>query len=467
MAKQPQLDKNGFRKFGMLDKVSYAAGDFGCNMSFALAGTYFTLFWTQYMKIDSLVFAGLLIVLKVWDAINDPLIGSMMDSSTKQYKLGKFKHFIAIGAVGLMVAAALCFLPVQGAPMIAKYIICMLGYVAWDACYTVVNVPYGSMLSVISADAGDRAQLGAWRTLGSLAASLPTGMILPVLLYDENNDIMGGRLFIAALVMGVIGLIAFRFMIKTTVERVQIAPKTEESPKFNFFESIKDFMHNRAALGATIFPLGMLLGTAGAATATQVMFQAYFKNAQISGAMGLITLIPMILFIPFTRKITEKWGKKEGASFGLIFSMIACALMLIIPIPANGTGIAIYMLLQLMNGLGQGVAMCVGNAMMADAIDYHEWKTGKREDGMTYALHSFFRKLVQGIGPSICLVLMVMLGYDEALGAAQPDAVAANMRYLVAGIYFVGSIIMFVGTKFIYNLDKKTLEQMQKELGRG
>ena len=54
MAKQPQLDKNGFRKFGMLDKVSYAAGDFGCNMSFALAGTYFTLFWTQYMKIDSL-----------------------------------------------------------------------------------------------------------------------------------------------------------------------------------------------------------------------------------------------------------------------------------------------------------------------------------------------------------------------------------------------------------------------------
>ena len=132
MAKQPQLDKTGFRKFGMLDKISYAAGDFGCNMSFALAGTYFTLFWTQYMKIDSLVFAALLIVLKVWDAINDPLIGSLMDSSTKQYKLGKFKHFISIGSVGLMIAAALCFLPIQGAPMIAKYIVCMLGYVAWD-----------------------------------------------------------------------------------------------------------------------------------------------------------------------------------------------------------------------------------------------------------------------------------------------------------------------------------------------
>ena len=467
MTKEKKLDQNGFRKFGMLDKISYAAGDFGCNMSFALAGTYFTLFWTQYMKIDSLVFAGLLIVLKVWDAINDPLIGSMMDGSTKQYKLGKFKHFISMGSVGLTLAAALCFLPIQGAPMIAKYIICLLGYMAWDACYTIVNVPYGSMLSVISSDAGDRAQLGAWRTLGSLAASLPTGMILPIFLYDENNDIMGGRLFIAALIMGVIGLIAFQFMIRTTEERVQIPPKSEDAPKFNFIESIKDFIHNRPALGATIFPVGMILGNVGAATATQVMFQSYFKNPQISGVMGLITLIPMILFIPFTRKITEKWGKKEGAAFGLIFSVIACVLMIVIPIPANGIGIAIYMLLQLMNGLGMGVSMCVGNAMMADAIDYNEWKNGKREEGMTYALHSFFRKLAQGVGPSICLVLMVMVGYDEALGAAQPENVALAIRYLVAGIYLIGSIIMYVGVKYIYNLDKETLEQMQKELVRG
>ena len=66
MARKPvQLDEKGYRKFGLLDKVSYAAGDFGCNMSFALAGTWFTLFWTQYMKIDSLFFAGLLIALKV------------------------------------------------------------------------------------------------------------------------------------------------------------------------------------------------------------------------------------------------------------------------------------------------------------------------------------------------------------------------------------------------------------------
>ena len=92
------LDQNGFRRFGMLDKLSYAAGDAGCNCSFALAGTWFTLFWTQFMKIDSLAFAALLIVFKVWDAINDTLIGSIMDSSKKQYKRGKitFKRKINI-----------------------------------------------------------------------------------------------------------------------------------------------------------------------------------------------------------------------------------------------------------------------------------------------------------------------------------------------------------------------------------
>lgn len=466
MGKNVKLDEKGYRKFGMLDKVSYAAGDFGCNMSFALAGTYFTLFWTQYMKLDSILFAGMLVVLKVWDAINDPLIGTYMDASRKQYKLGKFKHFIRVGSFGLAIAACLCFLPVPNASEIVKIILCMLGYVAWDAMYTIVNVPYGSMLSVITAEPGERAQLGAWRTLGSLLASLPMGIILPIVLYDENENILGERLFVTALILGVVGLAAFQFMIRTSVERVEVAPRTEDAPKFNFVVSMKDFFKNRAAMGATVQPVAMFLGTYGAATASTVMFQAYFENTAISGLMTIITMLPMLFFIPFTKKLTEKYGKKEASAFGLIFSIIACALLCVVPIPANGTGVAIYMLLQLLNGLGMGVAMCMGNAMMADAIDYNEWKTGKREEGITYSLHSFFRKVAQGIGPSIGLVLMVMLGYDEQLGSAQPFEVALNMRYLVAALYLVSAILMYVGIKYVYNLDKKTLEQMNKELGR-
>ena len=138
--------------------------------------------------------------------------------------------------------------------------------------------------------------------------------------------------------------------------------------------------------------------------------------------------------------------------------------MLVVPFTPDMKGVLVYVLLHVLYGFGMGVGLCVGNAMMADAIDYNQWKFGKREEGMTYAIHSFFRKLAQGVGPSLGLVLMVVLGYDADLGAAQPDGVPLKIRYLVAAMYLVSSILMYVGTKFVYNLDKDTLEQMNTEL---
>ena len=461
--KVKELDANGYRKFGLLDKLSYAAGDAGCNCSFALAGTWFTLFWTQYMEIDSLAFAALLIVFKIWDAINDTLIGSIMDSSKKQYKRGKFLSYIAFGSILLAVSACLCFLPIKGADMWVKVLVCTLGYVAWDAAYTIVNVPYGSMLSVITNEPGERAQLGAWRVLGSFVASLPIGILLPMFLYDDNQNVKGELLFPIAVILGIVALIMFWFMIKTTEIRVKTDVKVSEQ-KFNFFESVKAFMRNRAALGATLQPVAMFLGTYGAATAVAVMFQSYFGNAQISGLLTIISYLPMFFFMPFTKKITLKYGKKEASAAGLIISVIACALMVIVPMSPDMNGILVYVGLQLLNGVGMAIGMCVGNAMMADAIDYNEWKFGKREEGIIYAIHSFFRKLAQGLGPSLGLVFMVMLGYNESLGAEQPFEVAARIRYLVGALYLFSAILMYVSTKFVYNLDKDTLSQMNDEL---
>ena len=453
------------RKFGLLDKFSYAAGDFGCNMSFSLAGTYFTLFYTQFMGIDSLTFAAILLVLKVWDAINDPLIGGFVDSVRRPFRFGKFRTFILYGGIGLMISAALCFLPVPNAPYIVKVILCFLGYMAWDACYTLVNVPYGSMLSVISADPGDRAQLSAWRSLGAIAANLPIAIVLPMLLYDANNDLVGQNLFFTALGLGVIGVVCFLFTVFGTVERVQITPPPDaEKKKFNFFKAILNFLRNRAAMGATLPVVAQQFASVGAGTAMAVMFQSYFQNTALSGLMTLLTYIPMFLFMPFLRKITTRWGQKEASSKGLLISIVFTLLMIVLPIPANGTGILMFVILSLGNGLGMGIYSCLGNAMMANAIDYNEWKNGVRDEGTTYALHSFFRKGIQGIAPSIGLVLMVMLGYDEALGAAQPFEVALNIRYLVAGMYFVSAVLTWACVTFVYNLDKDTLAQMEKEL---
>ena len=140
--------------------------------------------------------------------------------------------------------------------------------------------------------------------------------------------------------------------------------------------------------------------------------------------------------------------------------------MFIFPALPNKTiGLVIYMIGLVLFGLGMGVYSCVSWAMMGDAIDYNEWKFGAREEGTVYSLHSFFRKLAQGVGPSIVLLIMGALGYVEKLGTGGQSAQTShNMCWLVAGLYLFSAVMQFVGIAIIYNLDKKTLEKMNSEL---
>ncbi len=476
MKKQPQLDANGKRKFGIRDSVAYAAGDLGCNMSFALKGTM-ALFWTQVMGMG-LWYSLLLVIVQIWDAINDPLIGSVIDADRRKYKRNKFLAYIWFGSIGLIVGGALCFLPFPQAPVWAKFIIFIAGYVIWDAFYTIANVPYGSLLSIISNDPADRASLSAWRSIGSIAGNMLPMVILPFIMYNSDGSLNGMKVFLAALIMGVLGFFCFQFMIRNTEIRVDIdLPVSEERQKFNVFKAMGNFMKNRPAVGATLAAMGMFIGMQGATTAVSVVFQIYFKNPQISGVVQLFAMIPIAFFTPLARKMVTKYGKKELSVVGSICSIIG-GLGLFIITPNNTTlDLIIYVLCQLVYSLGLGIYSTVSWAMMGDAIDYNEWKTGNREEGVVYSLHSFFRKLAQGIGPAVALVIMTALGYvnntvDPATGAESIDVtllswdVAVNLRVLVAAMFLVAALMQFIGLALVYNLDKKTLAKMNKELGR-
>ena len=109
------------------------------------------------MGIDTIVMAGLTLITQVWDAINDPLLGAMVDADRRKYSRNKFLAYIWFGSIGLTVAGALCFIPLPGLPAMAKNLVYIAGYVIWDAFYTIANVPYGSMLSLITTDPAERA----------------------------------------------------------------------------------------------------------------------------------------------------------------------------------------------------------------------------------------------------------------------------------------------------------------------
>jgi len=452
--------------FGMRDCLAYAAGDFGCNMSFALKGTM-AIFWTQFMRMDSILYAGLLVLVQIWDAINDPLIGTIVDNDKRtKYKRGKFLAYIWLGSIGLLVAGAACFIPwVKDATSVIKGIVFVAGYILWDAFYTIANVPYGSLLSLISDKPADRASLSAWRSVGSMVGNMVPMILLPMLIYDENNNIKGEVVFLVALIMGVLGFISFQFMIRNTKIRVnENVQCNEDAPKFNLGRALKNFAKNRPAIGATVAAMGMFIGMQGATTAVTVMFQSYFKNVALSGIVSMFAMIPIVAFTPLARKLVVKYGKKELATFGAVCSMFACFLMLVLRISPNGTGMIVYIVCQLINSLGTGVYSTVSWSMMGDAIDYNEWKNGTKEEGTVYSLHSFFRKLAQGLGPSLVVLIMGALGYDGALEANQPFHVAENMKWLVASLYTFSAVVMFVSIAFIYNLNKKKVAEMTADL---
>ena len=463
--KEAKLDSKGYRLFGMRDKLAYAAGDLGCNMSFALKSSIMAIFWTQFMALGEELYATLLIVVQVWDAINDPLLGSLFDADKRKYKQGKFKTYIFIGALGLLFSGLFFFLPLPNAPLAMRCIMFVLGYVLWDAFYTVANVPYGSMMSVITTDGSERAQLSTWRSIGSMVGNIVPMVLLPIICYDASNNLKGEVVFIAATIMGVIGLVCFIFMLKKTTIRVEENSVTisEKKQKFNVFKAMGNFMRNRAAVGATLAAMAMFIGMQGSQTETTVLFQAYFGNAQISGIIMLISYLPMFLFMPFIKKIVDKYGKKEACAVGSAVSVFG-ALLLFLPLGNGGAGLVGYIVAQVFFGLGLGFYTCVSWALMADAIDYNEWKNNTKEEGTVYSLHSFFRKLAQGAGPSLVIVIMGLLGYDGKLGANQPFEVAENMKWLVAALYTFSAVVMFISIAFIYNLNKKKVAEMTAEL---
>ena len=240
-----------------------------------------------------------------------------------------------------------------------------------------------------------------------------------------------------------------------------------QSEKVNLIKSFGVFVKNRPAVGCTIAAMGMFLGMQSATTANTIMFATHFGQASLSGLVMMVGFLPMFIFMPFATKLVKKHGKKEVASIGSIAGLVGGAILLTFPLCPKDIQLIVYMCGLVFFGLGMGFYNCVSWAMMGDAIDYQEWKFGKREESVVYALHSFFRKLAQGVGPAAVIAIMgtSLIGYESALGTiGQSAATAKNMCWLVALLYTFSAVCQFVGVALIYNIDKKTLAQMTEEL---
>lgn len=457
------------RPFGIRDRVGYLMGDFGCGMSFQLISAYMMLFFTQYIGISLVHYGFIILFTKIWDAINDPVIGALADKFTPKSG-SKFRPWIFWGSFPLALGACVLFLDTSAWPYWSRIAVCIIGYLIWDIAYTVVNVPYGSMNATITADPVERSQLSTWRSFGAMVAALPMAIIIPQIVYKkevvdgvEKSILQGQNLFLAALIMGVLALISFQLLCRLCTERITVEDR-KDAPKFSYWQALKGFFTNRAMLAVALATLAQVVFFMSAQSTGALVYQMYFGDGGLS-SFGVISMIlPMLICAPLVKPLVKRYGKKALCSWPLLLSAAAYAIILILP----NISPVLYISLTVLASLGAGFYSMVGWALVSDCIDSIEYETGRREEGSIYATYSMVRKLGQGIGQSLIpfIIALAIPGLEMNDAATWSASYGLTMKNLAALLPLVGAIITFACFKWIYNLDNKKMEEIEKGLGR-
>lgn len=459
------MGKNQIRPFGWQDKLGYAMGDMGCGFSFQLVSTFMQLFYLQYIGIKATDYAIIILISKAFDAINDVVIGNLVDT-TRLGKNSKSKYmpWIIAGGLILVIFNVMLFAPITSLPYAGKYAWCLIAYCLWSIAYTMVNVPYGSLHSVITSDPQERVSLSTFRSVGAALPAIVIMIVLPGIVYDKSvnaqgievETLKGATLLPVALVMSIVAFATLWGTTKLVKERVQREDDGQNTAGVKaFFSAFKSFFTNRAMVGATIASVASVALFNSTMALNNMVFQYFFQDTGKVGIAMVGSYAPMIVFMALLGKLTSKFGKKNVIVTCMLIGTLSGLVSLFVPISADSTGMLLYIICLMGLNVGNAVFQISVWAIVADCIEVSYRKTGKSEEGSLYALYSFFRKLAQGIGQAVVSMGLVAIGFVEGENAVQ----VANFGDKVKNLYFIvlaaGSLIAFLSMAFIYNIGKK------------
>ena len=467
MSKAPQ---NAVRPFGWQDKLGYSMGDMGCNFSFQLVSTFMQLFYLQYIGIESGHYATIILISKAFDAVNDIVIGNLVDTK-KIGKKSKYMPWIILGAVTLVIFNVMLFAPVKNFPYAGKYAWCLVSYCLWSIAYTMVNVPYGSLHSVITDDPQQRVTLSTFRSIGAALPAIIVMVALPGIVYSkqtnsagEEIDVLKGETLLpVALVMSVFAFFVLWGTTKLVKERVH-REGTENVTGFKaIISSAKSYFTNRAMVGATIATVASVGLINSTMSLNNMVFQYFFNDASKTGIAMIGSYAPMIIVMVLIGKLTKKFGKKNVLVTAMLIGAISGVVSLFAPITPDSKGMIVYIICLMGLNVGNAVFQISVWAIVADCIEVSARKTGKSEEGSLYALYSFFRKLAQGIGQAVVSWGLVAINFKEGDNAIQEAGFGDKVKMLYIVLLMVASVISFLAMKFIYNIGKKEEEEFAKK----
>lgn len=458
------------------DKVGYALGDAAGLLTFSLIGAFQNKFYTDALGISPGKIVVLILVARIWDAINDPLWGAFIQSRKPNPK-GQFRPWILAFSIPLAVSAALMFLKVPGLSQTKYLIYAYITYILYGMMYTAVNIPYGSLASVVTDDELERSSLSMWRSIGAGVGGLPGTILLPMIVYTVTGKYANGtdikaldetKLFWCVVVLAAFSVLIYFLHYKMTKER--IAPQKHKKDKdYSAVTTIKELFRDRSFVTLSVASMLLIAFQFYYQSTYTYLFTDYFGKPGLYAFVTICTYGPMAIFIPIMNKLIRKFGKKELCAFGMAFA----AAVNIVLFALRGTALAhnptVFLAFTFFSGLGQTFLVLEVWALVMDVIDNYEAKTGKREEGMTYAVFSFTRKLGQTLAGVGLNALLAYIAYDGELSkkgiGLSSDVLAKlyDISTIVPAIMLaLMAVILFVG----YDLSKKKLETVHAELAQ-
>lgn len=425
MNKSTQVKESRYaEKITVGEKIAYGGGDLASNLILVLTSTFVTFFYTDALGLNAGIIGTIMLFSRVFDGVSDMLIGFVMDQVKS--KRGKARCWLYWLAIPIALATVLVFL-VPNIGDTGKYIFVIITYnLVTTFLYTMINIPYGALTSLMTRDQNQRTVINIFRMFMAQVGYLIINAFTLPLINAVGGSTEQKSWIIVSVMYGILAAALFFICYAKTEERVTISSEQEE--KISFGESFKLIMKNNYWLlivGVWVFTalsmgIGMSVGTYYA--------KYVLGNENLAGFLTSIALIPTLVCMPFVAPLSQKYGKRN-----------------------------------VVKGVGSAALTGTLFAMVADTIEYGQWKTGKRVEGMLYSSTTFGAKIGAGVGMAVSMGILGAAGYVGTAAVQTESAMSA-----ITGLYLYAPIPFMIALPilyYFYKLDKiypQVMEDLEK-----
>lgn len=433
------------------NRIAYGAGDMGVNITWAALGMFIIYFYTDVALIPAAAVGTLMLFGRIFDGVTDVIVGALVDKTDTRW--GKARPWVLFGAIPFAACSTLLF-AVPDTSISGKLIYAYVTYLLMTIAFTAVCIPYGTINALMTRDVNERAKLNVFRMfMAQIGFLLVTTVTLPLVkrLGDDQRAWV-----IAFAILTSLSVLLFWFTVAGTREIRALRDEGNENVPFN--ARLKAMFANKYWILATVFFLVFSIGYALNQSALVYYCKWVLGNEQLVSVLTWAYLVPVMVGFLFLPELIKRFGKTKLMMVGILVSVVGLVVMAIAP-----ASFAVAMGAQIVKGVGQVPLLGIVWALFPDTIEYGEWKTGIRSEGLLYSSGSFAQKLGIGIGAALMSWILAMGGYDGAASVQSGGALSAilwSFIYIPIITFVLQAVILY-----FYDIDKK-LPMIMEELKR-